>query len=281
MRNSSDKQPSPNLLAKAHNAGRYAVVPLELITDGSITHAEFRLLCFLRAHDLPDRTVGGQGKGFVTVSHSTIAKALGIADVKGIGKALRTLERKGFVRREIRPGRLGKIHLTWTPGAEHPRSPAPPAVNTDGVQCPSTPGAEHPLKNRMEEEKLRVPSGSHPNDAQQPVFKPVGASKARTRRKENDPLIRLVLDHFHDEHISVIGEKPHIIGGRDSAAIKRLLATFPEDELRVRITRYLEDPLTWMDKPQHTLPGFEKRVNAYSNGNAVDDTADTSWDKEF
>jgi len=116
---------------------------------------------------------------------------------------------------------------------------------------------------RIEENRIEEVPASCPSDTQQPVTKSVRERKAPSPKKETDPRVKRVLDHFHDEHLRIIGEKYHVIGGRDSAAIKRLLVTFPEEELRGRITRYLEDPLGWMDHPQHTIPGFEKGVNAY------------------
>jgi len=121
-------------------------------------------------------------------------------------------------------------------------------------------------------------STSHPADA--PAGTP-GKGRKKSPKKESDPAISRLITYFHDEHLRIIGEKPHIVGGRDGAAIKRMLGTFPEEELRARIFRYLQDPLEWMDRPQHTITGFEKRVNAYSDRNAADDTADTSWDEEY
>lgn len=88
---------------------------------------------------------------------------------------------------------------------------------------------------------------------------------AKTSRN-TDPRIKILIDFFHDKHLEIHGEKPHILGNRDAPAIKRILNTIPDvDELKARMDRYLNDQLDWMDRPLWSITGFEKQVNAYGN----------------
>ena len=85
------------------------------------------------------------------------------------------------------------------------------------------------------------------------------------KNKKPDPRIKTLIDFFHNQYLETLGSKPHIIGKPEASAIKRLLRTFPDEEdLKNRIKRYIEDPLTWMDRPNHTLTGFEKAAQKYN-----------------
>lgn len=117
------------------------------------------------------------------------------------------------------------------------------------------------IKKEVQEKEV-VPSSTVDTSKQNPT------KKKQKSADSSDPRIKVVLDHFHDEHLRIHGEKPHIIGGRDGKAIQRILTTIPDvEEIKRRITAYLLDPLSWMDRPQWSITGFEKRINAYHPDN--------------
>ncbi len=89
---------------------RWAPVPLGLTTDSRLTDREFRLLVYLKGHDLPEGLTGSR-KRFVFLSRSTIARAFGCS-VRAVAYLLAGLESKGFVTREGRPGKTSLVHLT-------------------------------------------------------------------------------------------------------------------------------------------------------------------------
>jgi hypothetical protein len=84
------------------------------------------------------------------------------------------------------------------------------------------------------------------------------------KNKKTDPRIKRLIDFFYEQHTKIIGEKPHIIGGRDASVFKRLLATFPEEEIQERLIAFLNDPLHWADTPVYSTTLFEKLINKYS-----------------
>jgi hypothetical protein len=128
-------------------------------------------------------------------------------------------------------------------------------------------------------DKQEQEQNTEQNTEKNTVASATRADSDRKSKKTSDPRIKRLVDFFHDQHVQVLGEKPHIIGGRDASAIKRLLNTIPdEEELQARIIRYLEDPLEWQDKPNHTITGFEKLVGKYAEAT---DYTDTSWDTEY
>lgn len=94
-----------------------------------------------------------------------------------------------------------------------------------------------------------------------------GTKKRRkSSRPPGDTRIKILIDYFHDRHIQTKGDKPHIVGGRDATAIKRMLKTCSDvEQFKKRIDRFLEDPLVWMtDGKQWTIPILEKCFQKYA-----------------
>lgn len=99
--------------------------------------------------------------------------------------------------------------------------------------------------------------------------------------KSADSRIKILLDFFFEKYWEIRGEKFHVLGGRDTAAIKRLLSTYPDvDELQRRIVLYLQDPLTFAKKPIWSITGFEKLVQKYSLGYEPEQVQE-SWEAAF
>ena len=93
-------------------------------------------------------------------------------------------------------------------------------------------------------------------------------TKKNTRSPKGDRVvdsrIKVLIDFFHDTHVKIQGEKPHIFKG-DGQAIQRLLTTYREvEELKRRIIAYLNDPHEWMGTPVWSIARFEKEAGKYS-----------------
>lgn len=118
------------------------------------------------------------------------------------------------------------------------------------------------LKNRISSKEYLVASPTGDDDL---IPK---SPKKSTKKPKSDPIPQQCLNLYHDKHIEIKGDKPHIIGGRDIAIIKRLLNTCQSpQEFDRRLTLFLNDPLEWQGTgtKQWSLSCFEKCIMKYAD----------------
>jgi hypothetical protein len=280
--------------------GDFVKVPVAVL-NSKLTHPELRLWLLIEAHRF-------SGKESCYPSNDRLADLMGLKRRRIIAMKS-ALVKKGFLAVKDRPGKSalltplvnGQPVQEMTPVQHNApvqksahleiSEPAQPTVTTDISSKPIDPcsllhpctkehggGAEKCTpgvqKNAPESDVLKQSTESVQSSS--PKAKP-GKTTNRNTKKETDPRIKKAIDYFHDEHLRIHDEKPHIIGGRDSKAIERLLKTVPDiEELKRRILPYLNDSLSWMDHPQWTITGFEKRINAYGRSKRNNETYSTA-----
>ncbi len=241
----------------------YVILHETLITSLELTGEELRLLVFLMCYDLPDHRNSGKRKGYVFLSRKRIGERLN-KEPRQISYLLASLQSKGFIERKLQKGKASRIYFLE-------KEPLQKICNTTlaenlqgstEVLHKSNKGPLQKIcnhKNRKEEKNLKKSTASSTRN-------PSKTSKQATKPKETDPRIKILIDFFSEKHTEIHGERPHIMGGKDASAIKRLLNTIPDvEQLKVRMNRYLNDQLGWMDRPLWNITGFEKQVNAYGN----------------
>lgn len=131
-------------------------------------------------------------------------------------------------------------------------------------------GEKHPTQTLIIEQ-LEQKNKSTPHSPQRRRTAVSGAAKS----KNTDPRIKELIDFFFDKHQEIKGFKYVVTGGKDGKSIQRILSTLPDvDEIKVRMVRYLNDKLSWMDRPQWTISGFASRINAYPAKTSDDSESD-------
>lgn len=180
-----------------------------------------------------------------------------------VQRILTEMKDKGLLHRETRNGKSDLLTpLTPTSPLTSVSPVTFPVVGGDIFGTKGVTSMSPELDNRStQEEDKYIPVSPERDDGSAPVER----LSPRKREKQTDPRIKICLDYYHDKHEEIIGETPHIIGGRDATIIKRLLNTLrTESELKYRLGLFLRDPLEWQgDRPQHSLSCFEKNVNRY------------------
>lgn len=247
---------------RAEATDRFAVVPLSCVEDPTLTHAEFRLVVALIAHDLPDSRNGGKRKGFVSVGRTRLSAIMGTSDERHISRMLEVLEKKGWLRREFRPGRTTLIHLPKSPafdstlGAEDQGCSPPRVLTTKGVEGQGSLGAEDQGKIRN---KKRI-TISHPKDAQPPAPR----EQAPKRKETTDPRVGVLLAAFCDRYREALGADYVPSFGRDNRLFKELLALCDQSKAENCIDLFFSDPDPWLQEAgRRTVPVLKARMNRY------------------
>ena len=217
-------------------------------------------------------------------SITTLSTTLGISR-RWTMNLIGELRAAGLLQSESRPGRSTLYHLVEPPlELVNPTS----LVNSSSLVNPTshtcepqfTGGVNHSspeldLLNRGTQED--IPPSAVPASADAPASpspEKVSKKKAKSPKKEPDPRIKRLVDHFCSAHQEIIGDKCHVLGPKEAMAIKRLLGTFDEPEIKRRMLKYLRDPLSWMAKPMHSVTHFETRVGSYGRGSERGESLD-------
>lgn len=228
-----------------------------IMTDRELTPTE-KVVLF----DIHRRCYGSKTSCYPSVD--SISSITGIS-ARNIRRNISSLERKDKIKREERRGTSTQYHIVSYPGQI-----VTPDTVSPLTDCHTTPdNLAHPPLTDCHPNTSNINTDNKLDntslDANASVVK-----KPKKPKKETDPRIKELMNHFHCKYLSVYNEKPHIIGGRDSVAIKRLLVTYPDiEDLKERIDAYLDDELKWMDIPQHSIVGFEKRAHVYNKKNRL------------
>lgn len=243
---------------------RFTKIPNNLMYDQALSPIEFRVWAVLASY-----CFGSSESCYPSVAK--LVSQMGLSD-RHFRRTIRSLEHKGYLSINHRPG-ANSVYIPQLPTPDT-QVRTDTGVRTDtqvkGVLTRVSGGSCHVRQDtnktfliRRTEEDVQVPPSPSV-----PVVEDAPKSKSRkTKRaaKPTDPRIADIMAFYHDEHVRVLDEKPHIIGGRDASVIKRILQTIPDvDEIKSRIMAFIADPLSWMDTPNHSLALFEKRINAYS-----------------
>lgn len=224
-----------------------------LLSDRRLEDAELRLWLLLAAHCMSG--------GTCYPSITRLARLMG-RTYRWTGELVRNLETKGFLERECRPGKatIYKPICPTDPGSVVPTFAETPEVHfPPGRNCGSG-----EVGSVVPTNKINLIRGKNKNSV--PSARQQSAAKGKGRKaKETDPRLKPLIDFYSSEHANAFREKPHIVGGRDSSIVKRLLTTYPQEEIERRLLAFFGDPLEWMDLPVHSLGIFEKCVQKYSN----------------
>jgi len=70
-----------------------------------------------------------------------------------------------------------------------------------------------------------------------------------------------VIDHYHNEFLSIFGKKPFIDGSRDGKVVKDLLETFSADELIGCLNLYFQSKEPYVIESCYSLNVFKSRIN--------------------
>jgi hypothetical protein len=130
-------------------------------------------------------------------------------------------------------------------------------------------------EDRVSEAHAMPPEGRHqPGDVyvqreERPMKAPeeevTNKPKSREKKppKKTDPRIKSLIDYFATQYEAVLGEKYHVVGGRDGTIFKRLLSTYDEPKLKACIDAFLVDQDPFLKKAGHTANIFTARIAGY------------------
>lgn len=104
--------------------------------------------------------------------------------------------------------------------------------------------------------------------ATEPMAEPAGESTVKPQKtrkarsvKQSDPGVKAIIDHYHNLFVQQFGEKPVIHGGKDGATVKRLVAAYGVDKLRVLLEAFFESKDPFIKQSGYTLGVFSSQIN--------------------
>jgi 3D (Asp-Asp-Asp) domain-containing protein len=89
-------------------------------------------------------------------------------------------------------------------------------------------------------------------------------SKSKSKSKKEidiDPRVKTLIDYFFQRHLEIKKEKYHVAGGKDGDAMKRLLSTFTEDEIKNKIDLFFASKDDFILKAGFTIGIFSTQIN--------------------
>ena len=94
--------------------------------------------------------------------------------------------------------------------------------------------------------------------------------KISASRNQPNPDIKLFIDWYFQEYRKAMGDA-YLVSGADAKAVQRALGTFDLARLKELAGEFLCDPLSWMDKPEHTIAMFVSKINRYGKATPMYD----------
>ena len=78
--------------------------------------------------------------------------------------------------------------------------------------------------------------------------------------------VKDVIDYMADTHLLKFGVKLYINGGKDGAAVKKLLGTYPKEKLEGYWQRYMADSDPWIVDKGRSISLFASNIARYATG---------------
>jgi DNA-binding MarR family transcriptional regulator len=253
----------------------YTKVWRSIHRNTALSLAERALLTEIMSWEFP--------KGVRPTTKAELARNTGLSP-KTVWQLLKKLEADGFVTMEPQPkrqvlfrvteqARSGAIteRLSTTSGSTEKQTLVLPQV----VHTITSGSTDHYLR-KYKAPTLANTGATQPNPKKSlrtlkncSVADPkvqLSPPKPKKPKKATDPRIKRCIDHFFQEHQRLLHGKYHVKGAADATAIKRLLDTYDEEDLKRRITAFLTEADPWLrSRGLLRITTFEKHVEKYAS----------------
>jgi hypothetical protein len=249
--------------------GDFVKAPTALLTASDLSPAEKLLWQLILAH-----CVGDNETCFPSVNRLA---AFACLKPRWTSDLLTSLERKGYLARELRKGKstvyspkLPAGPMQYSAGVN--ADPCSTPHDTHAVECVTTHAVECTLIRGIESEELNQitqPKGAGRTDKKS--AKPKPATKAKS---DPNPDVRVVIDYFSDKYLEKFGVRYSVAWGKDGKILKDLLRDHSLEILQRCIDFFFADSDPWLDG-KRTLGVFRSRINAYIQQTAIPKAAPT------